>query len=317
MVGRSRKNDVKSRLGKRNLTTAKPKTGRIRDARDVLKQKGSTKGRISKPSNVRSASGRPRQATTQNTKARVRRLMPLKELLGKEKTVKHTASSPKGNIRTLSLTSGSLRVTTKQPELCRKAIVSSRSLKIVTPSNSISKTQDTAESATTPKRTLRNDLYTSRLSSYVVEEDLRTSSPNLSFTSLTEERPSLVSRRPATRPALQNNEQKKLTKIVVTNLHPRVIQADIAELFGAVGSLVSVKLENSVAEVVFVKVADADSAYHKYHNRMLDGQPMKCTLGLANPDVERTQEGTSVNYSGAELVYPPTSSRPVVFQVRI
>lgn len=47
MVGRSRKNDVKSRLGKRNLTTAKPKTGRIRDARDVLKQKGSAKVEIS------------------------------------------------------------------------------------------------------------------------------------------------------------------------------------------------------------------------------------------------------------------------------
>jgi hypothetical protein len=46
----------------------------------------------------------------------------------------------------------------------------------------------------------------------------------------------------------------------------------LQELFGAVGSLVSVKLENSVAEVVFVKVADADSAYHKYHNRMLDGK---------------------------------------------
>jgi hypothetical protein len=46
MVGRSRKSDVKSRLGQRNVTTAKPKTGRIRDARDVLKQKGSVKVEI-------------------------------------------------------------------------------------------------------------------------------------------------------------------------------------------------------------------------------------------------------------------------------
>ena len=45
MVGK--KNDVRSRLGKRNLTTAKPKAGRIRDARDVLKQKVSTKVNIS------------------------------------------------------------------------------------------------------------------------------------------------------------------------------------------------------------------------------------------------------------------------------
>ena len=317
MVGRQRNTDVKSRLGKRNFNTTKPKTGGIRDARDVLKKKGSAKGRIGKVSNAQSASGRPRQTATQNTKSRIRRLMPLKEMLGKEKTVKDTGNSSKSNLRTLSLSSGSLRVTTKQPELCRKAIVSSRSLKIVTPSNSLSKI-DTTESETTPKRTLRNDLYTSRLSN-VVEEDLRTSSPSLSFTSLTDERPLFLSGRPATRPAIQNNipEQKKLTKIVVTNLHPRVIQADIAELFGAIGPLVSVKLENCVAEAVFVRATDADSAYQKYHNRMLDGQPMKCTLGLANPDVERTKEGTSVNYSGAELVYPPTSSRPVVFQVRI
>ena len=45
MVGK--KNDVRSRLGKRNITTAKPKTGRIRDARDVLKQKVSVKVNIS------------------------------------------------------------------------------------------------------------------------------------------------------------------------------------------------------------------------------------------------------------------------------
>jgi hypothetical protein len=43
MAGRKRKSDVKSRLGKRNFNTAKPNTGRIRDARDVLKKKGSAK----------------------------------------------------------------------------------------------------------------------------------------------------------------------------------------------------------------------------------------------------------------------------------
>ena len=51
-----------------------------------------------------------------------------------------------------------------------------------------------------------------------------------------------------------------------------IIVSVLQELFGAVGSLVSVKLENSVAEVVFVKATDANSAYRKYHNRMLDGE---------------------------------------------
>ena len=46
----------------------------------------------------------------------------------------------------------------------------------------------------------------------------------------------------------------------------------LQELFGAVGSLVSVKLENCVAEAVFVRATDADNAYQKYHNRMLDGK---------------------------------------------
>ena len=151
-------------------------------------------------SNIRLGTSRPKQAASQTTKGRVQRLMPLKNLLGETKIVKRTANSPKSNIRTLSLRDGSLRVTTKQPELCRKAIVSSRSLKIVTPSNSISKT-DTTETET-PRRTLENDLYTSRLSN-IVEEDLRTSSPNLSFTSLTEERPSLF-RKSGTRPVAQN-----------------------------------------------------------------------------------------------------------------
>ncbi|XP_028409789.1 uncharacterized protein LOC114532476 [Dendronephthya gigantea] len=315
MVGRTRKKDVKSRLGRRNFTTTKAKTGRIRDARDVLKQKGSAKGRIGKVSNLYSASGRPKQASSTNTKARIRRLMPLKDMLGKTEGVKKTnlkdRSTTRSNTRTLSLSSGRLRITTKRPELCRKAIVSSDTLKIVTPSNSISKTEK-PEPEATPRRTLRNDLYSSRLSN--MEEDLRTSSPSLSFKSLTEERPSLVRQSPAKRVA-QNN--KRLTKIVVTNLHSRVIQADIAELFGAIGPLVSVKMENSVAEVVFANAKDAESAYQKYHNRMLDGQPMKCTLGIANSEVERTKERTGINYSGAELVYPPTSSRSVVFQVRI
>ena len=151
-------------------------------------------------SNIRSTAGRPRQAASQTTKGRVQRLMQLRNLLGETKTVKH-AKSPKSNVRTLSLKDGSLRVTTKQPELCRKAIVSSRSLKIVTPSNSISKTE-TTETNVNPKRTLRNDLYTSRLSN-IVEEDLRTSSPDLSFTSLTEERP-LLFRKSAARPVAQN-----------------------------------------------------------------------------------------------------------------
>ena len=47
------------------------------------------------------------------------------------------------------------------------------------------------------------------------------------------------------------------------------------ELFGAVGPLTSVKLDNCVAEVIFAKAVHAEIAYQKYHNRMLDGKQVK------------------------------------------
>ncbi|KAI4887115.1 hypothetical protein NFI96_018937 [Prochilodus magdalenae] len=69
------------------------------------------------------------------------------------------------------------------------------------------------------------------------------------------------------------------TKITVNNLHPRVTEEDIVELFCVCGALKRARLVKvGVAEVVFVRKDDAISAYRKYNNRCLDGQPMKCNL---------------------------------------
>uniref|UniRef100_A0A8C3ANI9 DNA polymerase delta interacting protein 3 n=1 Tax=Cyclopterus lumpus TaxID=8103 RepID=A0A8C3ANI9_CYCLU len=66
------------------------------------------------------------------------------------------------------------------------------------------------------------------------------------------------------------------TKITVNNLHPRVTEEDIVELFCVCGALKRARLVKvGVAEVVFVRKEDAVSAYTKYNNRCLDGQPMK------------------------------------------
>ncbi|XP_032077578.1 polymerase delta-interacting protein 3 isoform X2 [Thamnophis elegans] len=69
------------------------------------------------------------------------------------------------------------------------------------------------------------------------------------------------------------------TKMTVNNLHPRVTEEDIVELFCVCGALKRARLANpGMAEVVFVKKEDAITAYKKYNNRCLDGQPMKCNL---------------------------------------
>uniref|UniRef100_A0A2K6TCY2 RRM domain-containing protein n=1 Tax=Saimiri boliviensis boliviensis TaxID=39432 RepID=A0A2K6TCY2_SAIBB len=104
-----------------------------------------------------------------------------------------------------------------------------------------------------------------------------------------------------TSPALPSSIQTKLppaepvlsplegTKMTVNNLHPQVTEEDIVELFCVRGALKRARLVHpGVAEVVFVKKDDAITAYKKYNNRCLDGQPMKCNLhmngNLISPD---------------------------------
>ncbi|XP_038612734.1 polymerase delta-interacting protein 3 isoform X1 [Tachyglossus aculeatus] len=71
------------------------------------------------------------------------------------------------------------------------------------------------------------------------------------------------------------------TKMTVNNLHPRVTEEDIVELFCVCGALKRARLVHpGMAEVVFVKKEDAITAYKKYNNRCLDGQPMKCNLHI-------------------------------------
>ncbi|XP_063796462.1 polymerase delta-interacting protein 3 isoform X2 [Pseudophryne corroboree] len=71
------------------------------------------------------------------------------------------------------------------------------------------------------------------------------------------------------------------TKMTVNNLHLRVTEEDIVELFCVCGALKRARLLSpGVAEVVFVRKEDAVGAYKKYNNRYLDGQPMKCNLHL-------------------------------------
>ena len=85
--------------------------------------------------------------------------------------------------------------------------------------------------------------------------------------------------------AMANSSPFLGTKVVVSNLQESVTQEDLSELFGDVGPLRRVKmmLAPGSAEIVFLNKEDADRAIEVYHNRQLDGQPMKCQLVTTGP----------------------------------
>ncbi|XP_061087706.1 polymerase delta-interacting protein 3-like [Conger conger] len=80
------------------------------------------------------------------------------------------------------------------------------------------------------------------------------------------------------------------TKMTVNNLHPRVTEEDIVELFCVSGALKRARLVKAgVAEVVFVRKEDAVAAYKKYNHRCLDGLPMKCNLHIQGSIISSDQ----------------------------
>ncbi|XP_040047045.2 polymerase delta-interacting protein 3 [Gasterosteus aculeatus] len=108
------------------------------------------------------------------------------------------------------------------------------------------------------------------------------------------------------------------TKITVNNLHPRVTEEDIVELFCVCGALKRARLAKvGVAEVVFVRKEDAVSAYRKYNNRCLDGQPMKCNLHIQGnvitsdqPILLRLSDTPGASSGSKKDGLPPSLSRP-------
>uniref|UniRef100_A0A1B6DIL4 RRM domain-containing protein n=2 Tax=Clastoptera arizonana TaxID=38151 RepID=A0A1B6DIL4_9HEMI len=95
-------------------------------------------------------------------------------------------------------------------------------------------------------------------------------------------------------------------RIVVSNLQPSVTHEDIKELFEDIGPLLASRIVRpGTAEVIYNLLKDAKKAVEAYHNRQLDGQPMKCLL--VNP---RALMNTGL--SGAPRAVPakiPNSSK--------
>lgn len=79
-------------------------------------------------------------------------------------------------------------------------------------------------------------------------------------------------------------------RIIISNLHTSVTESDVRELFEDVGALVNASLVRpGIAEVIYKSLGDAEEAVETYHNRQLDGQPMKCMLvrSSAKPSYSR------------------------------
>lgn len=82
-------------------------------------------------------------------------------------------------------------------------------------------------------------------------------------------------------------------RIVVSNLQANVTQEDIKELFEDVGELlVSRLVRPGTAEVIYKTLKDATKAVETYHNRQLDGHPMKCLL--VNPTPKNNPTGSAI-----------------------
>ncbi|KAJ3333912.1 hypothetical protein HDU76_001393 [Blyttiomyces sp. JEL0837] len=97
--------------------------------------------------------------------------------------------------------------------------------------------------------------------------------------------------RPAAAP-YTGGAQVEQTKIIVSNLHTQVTDKDLRELFGTIGPVKSATLLHSdtnarskSAMVVFKNNGDAAKAIREYHDRTLDGKPMKIDMVISHSAV--------------------------------
>lgn len=96
-------------------------------------------------------------------------------------------------------------------------------------------------------------------------------------------------------------------RIVVSNLHSSVTQNDIRELFEDIGDLLESRLVRpGVAEVIYRTAKDAEEAVDTYHNRQLDGLPMKCLL--VKPRASNKPTAPAIGYSSSSRSLKPLSS---------
>ncbi|CAL1271271.1 unnamed protein product [Larinioides sclopetarius] len=108
-----------------------------------------------------------------------------------------------------------------------------------------------------------------------------------------------------------NASTSQTARVYVTNLCSSVSKQDIMELFGDVGLIKSADMPQiGTAVIEFFDLADATRACETYHNRLLDGQPMRCFL---QPNTASQRVSVSQRLGGRVLGTSPAqlpSSNP-------
>lgn len=225
--------------------------------------------------------------------------------------------------------SGGIR-TAPQPVSREHEATPSKQLKITTANNMIQSRQSGPTGSTFSMsapitKVVKNDAYTAPRPVPVA--------PTRPNTSMSANRSSAAALQPVSRTLQQSAAEASAptpappqpafsplegTKITVNNLHPRVTEEDIVDLFCVCGALKRARLVRvGVAEVVFVRKEDAVSAYRKYNNRCLDGQPMKCNLHIQGnvitsdqPILLRLSDTPGTGSGTKKDGLPPSLSRP-------
>uniref|UniRef100_A0A096LT76 Polymerase delta-interacting protein 3-like n=1 Tax=Poecilia formosa TaxID=48698 RepID=A0A096LT76_POEFO len=211
-------------------------------------------------------------------------------------------------------TLGEIRAMT-QPAPSTLDSIASKQIKITTANNMLQSRTGPAGSMfsmTAPiTKVVKNDAYTSTAAA-------RSSAAALQPVSRTLQQSATETSTAAPTPPQPAFSPLEGTKITVSNLHPRVSEEDIMELFCVCGALKRARLVKvGVAEVVFVRKEDAVSAYRKYNTRCLDGQPMKCNLHIQGtvitsdqPILLRLSDTPGAGSSTKKDGLPPSLSRP-------
>lgn len=103
--------------------------------------------------------------------------------------------------------------------------------------------------------------------------------------------------------SIQTPVFKEGYKLLVSNLHPKVSEDDVLELFSDIGPIKRARfVDKGLAEVVYVRIDHAKEAIQKYDLKELDGRQM--VIGFADKSLLSSSEAinSSVNNYTAEVI---------------
>lgn len=105
-------------------------------------------------------------------------------------------------------------------------------------------------------------------------------------------------------PVHSNVQSKDGYKLLVSNLHPKVTEDDVLELFSDIGPIKRARfIDKGLAEVVYVRVEHAKEAIHKYDLKELDGRQM--VIGFADKSQLSSDSSSYTPEIKIDLKRPP------------